>query len=95
MFLRGTLTAAAIFTAATGSASPAAAEPSITSWGGLATSPLPFPECPAGEDQESPGCVERPDPNSSGTVSAQFAPTGCILPVATSAGESGVVHLLR
>jgi hypothetical protein len=68
MFLRATFVAAAIFTAAIGSASPAAAEPSINSSGGIATSPLPFPECPAGQDQESPGCVEKPDPNSLGAM---------------------------
>ncbi|WP_096439014.1 DUF3761 domain-containing protein [Mycobacterium shigaense] len=34
----------------------------------MAISWLPFPECPAGQDQESPGCVEKPDPNSSGAM---------------------------
>jgi hypothetical protein len=68
MLFRAVLIAAAIATAAIGSASPAAAESSITSSGGIATSPLPFPECPAGQDQESPGCVEKPDPNSLGAM---------------------------
>ena len=68
MLFRAVLIAAAMATAAIGSASPAAAEPSSTSSGGIATSPLPFPECPAGQDQESPGCVEKPDPNSVGAM---------------------------
>lgn len=70
MLFRATVIAAAgIATAAIGSASPAAAEPStVTSLSGLAATPLPFPQCPAGQDQESPGCVEKPDPNSSGAM---------------------------
>ncbi|WP_308218723.1 DUF3761 domain-containing protein [Mycobacterium colombiense] len=68
MLIRVVFFAAAIAMAAIDSASPAAAEVAITFSSGMATSPLPFPECPAGEDQESHGCVEKPDPNSVGAM---------------------------
>jgi hypothetical protein len=67
MLVRGVFFAAAIATAAIDSALPAG-EPAINFSSGIATSPLPFLECPAGEDQESPGCVEKPDPNSVGAM---------------------------
>lgn len=68
MLVRAVVFAAAITTAAIGSASPAAGKPVISASGGIATSPLPFLQCPAGEDRESPGCVEKPDPNSVGAM---------------------------
>lgn len=70
MLVRAIVFAMAFATATIGLALPAAAKPAITFSGGIATSPLPFPECPAGQDQESPGCVEKPDPNSVGASSA-------------------------
>jgi hypothetical protein len=65
---RSLFVAAVVATAAIGAASSAAAEPSPIWSSGIATSLLPFPECPAGQDQESSGCVEKPDPNSSGAM---------------------------
>lgn len=68
MWSRSVLIAAAVVTAAIGSAAPAAAQPSITPLGGMSASPAPFPECPAGQDPESPGCIEKPDQNTSGAT---------------------------
>ncbi|WP_082971198.1 DUF3761 domain-containing protein [Mycobacterium sp. 852002-51971_SCH5477799-a] len=68
MLVRVVVCAAVITTAAICSASPAAGKPVITVSGGIATSPLPFPQCQAGQDRESPGCVEKPDANSVGAM---------------------------
>ena len=69
---RSLLVIAIIAATAIWAASTVAAAPSFTSSssGTIAASPIPFPECPAGTDEESPGCVEKPDPNSAG-ASAQ------------------------
>lgn len=68
MLVRVVVFATAFATATIGSALPASAKSAVTFSGVIATSPSPFPECVAGQDQESPGCVEKPDPNSVGAM---------------------------
>jgi hypothetical protein len=70
--LRAVLVGLVVAAAAIGTASTAAAEPSLVASagaGGIPTSPGPFLECPKGSYQASSGdCVESPDQNTSGAT---------------------------
>jgi hypothetical protein len=66
----GSFFAAAIIVATAFGVAPSAAQETTFASLEPATVAVPFPECPAGQHPESSGCVEKPDPNSSG-ASAQ------------------------
>ena len=66
----GPLFIAAIAAATAFGVAPSAAQETTIASLELVTVTVPFPECPPGQDLESPGCVEKPDPNSTG-ASAQ------------------------